>query len=269
VTLAVPVYDKKGHPVPGLTASDFELLEDKVPQKISFARTGDTSFNLVLLLDLSNSFVSRELMQQAARDFVRVAQPRDRVGIYALQNTLFQVICPLTNDRELLLRRVDNIPDIAGGSPIYDALLLSGVQEPLYRTGEQSAIVALTDGMDNQFEVATRGSRIAFAKMHGVVKEWPIPIYTLLFPYESLPLQERGKRNMQQLSDASGGRLFTVRALEDLKDVYPQVEQELRSVYTIEYSPLNQDFDGKWRSVRLRTKRQDVTLRTRPGYIAQ
>lgn len=270
VTLAVPVYSKSGHPVPGLTASDFELWEDDVPQRISFANAGEAPFNLVLLLDLSkSSLVSRSLMQQAARDFVKMAQPRDRLAIHVLQNTVFQVVCPLTSDRDRLLRAVDRIPDIAGGSPIYDALLLSGVQEPLYQTGEQPAIVILTDGMDNQFELPSKGSKIAFAKLHAAVKEWPIPIYTLLFPYESLQLQQRGKRNMQQLSDSSGGRLFTVAALEDLKGVYTQVAEELRSVYTIGYSPLNQEFDGRWRSVRLRSKRSGVTLRTRPGYLAR
>jgi hypothetical protein len=36
VSLAVPVYDRDGHPVPGLTPDDFDLAEDNVPQQIAF-----------------------------------------------------------------------------------------------------------------------------------------------------------------------------------------------------------------------------------------
>jgi Ca-activated chloride channel family protein len=73
---------------------------------------------------------------------------------------------------------------------------------------------------------------------------------------------------MQQLADASGGRLFPAKSIRDLAPVYAQVAEELRSVYSIGYYPQNQKFDGKYRRIEVRVKRPGLTLRTRPGYYA-
>jgi len=50
--------------------------------------------------------------------------------------------------------------------------------------------------------------------------------------------------------------------------VYAQVEEELRSVYTLSYYPRNQNFDGRWRRVQVRVKVPDLRVRTRDGYYA-
>jgi Ca-activated chloride channel family protein len=73
---------------------------------------------------------------------------------------------------------------------------------------------------------------------------------------------------MQQLADASGGRLFPAKSISDLAPVYAQVAEELRSVYSIGYYPQNQNFDGKYRRIEVKVKRPGLTLRTRPGYYA-
>jgi VWFA-related protein len=272
VSLAVPIYDRDGHPVPGLTPDDFDLSEDDVPQQIAFANVGETPFNLILLLDLSSStFASRALVQQAARDFIQIAQPHDRVAIHAISRSLFQVVSPLTNNRARLLSLIDNIPEAAGTTPLYDCMVLSIVQQPIVRSGEQSALVILTDGMDNQLAPPARGSTIGYRKLRAAVSESPVLIYTLLVPYDSPQdkwLQKGGREHMRQLSEKSGGRLFEVSSLKDLAPAYARVADELRSIYSIGYYPKNQKFDGSWRTIRLRSKRSGIILRTRPGYSA-
>lgn len=76
------------------------------------------------------------------------------------------------------------------------------------------------------------------------------------------------RRRSAELAQASGGTVFTADSAEDLDGVYERVARELRSVYTLAYRPLDQDFDGKWRRVRVRTKRRGIDVRTRPGYYA-
>ena len=70
------------------------------------------------------------------------------------------------------------------------------------------------------------------------------------------------------LAEATGGKVFQARSLADLDDVYEQVARDLRSVYTVTYRPRNQDFDGKWRRLRVKTSRRNVAVRSRPGYYA-
>ena len=43
--------------------------------------------------------------------------------------------------------------------------------------------------------------------------------------------------------------------------------EESRSYYVVGYVPLRKD-DGKFRSVKVRVNREDVTVRTKKGYIA-
>jgi VWFA-related protein len=122
--------------------------------------------------------------------------------------------------------------------------------------------------MDNQFEAPGRGSRIPFDRLRRTAAEWPVPIYTVLVPYENATLQERGRHNMQQLADATAGRLFDVQNPTDLDGIFAKVAEDLRSVYSIAYYPANQNFNGTWRDIRLRVKRPGMALRTRPGYYA-
>ena len=73
---------------------------------------------------------------------------------------------------------------------------------------------------------------------------------------------------MQALADASGGRLFPADSIADLDPVFPLIEAELRSVYTLGYYPDNQDFDGSWRTVEISVDVPDLNVRARPGYYA-
>jgi hypothetical protein len=43
----------------------------------------------------------------------------------------------------------------------------------------------------------------------------------------------------------------------------------LRSVYSINYSPKNQDFNGGWRKITVRVKRPEARVRSRSGYFAR
>ena len=74
---------------------------------------------------------------------------------------------------------------------------------------------------------------------------------------------------MEALAKASGGRVFPARSIEDLAPVFPLVEAELRSVYTLGYYPENQDLDGAWRNVEVSVDTPGVTVRARPGYYAK
>jgi Ca-activated chloride channel family protein len=73
---------------------------------------------------------------------------------------------------------------------------------------------------------------------------------------------------MEDLARASGGRLFPADDISDLDPVFPLIEAELRSVYSLGYYPDDQNFDGSWRTVEVTVDEPDVTVRARPGYYA-
>lgn len=270
VTLSAAVYDQEGHPFTGLKNEDFELTEDDRPQVIAFAHSGESPLRVVLLLDLSlSTFLTRPLILKGARQFIQSAQASDKIGVYVIASGLFQVVSPLTDDRPALLNSLNQLPEIEGGSPIYDSIVLSYAQGGLCAAGERCALVVLTDGMDNQFEASGRGSRVPFRSLRSAAEEWPIPIYTIVVPYENPSLQKHARQNMRALAEASGGRIFDVDDVSKLAQAYARVNEELRSVYAIGYYPKNRSFDGSWRSIKLRVKRLGAPYRTRPGYYAR
>src|SRR4029077_14957651 len=92
-----------------LQQKDFLVLEDGTPQDIAFFAAADTPFDLVLLLDLSGSTNDKlKLIRKSARRFVDATRPIDRVSVVSFTDVV-QVVCPLTQDRQLLREQIDHI----------------------------------------------------------------------------------------------------------------------------------------------------------------
>ena len=285
VQLTATVVDGRGHPVPGLSAQDFEIREDGDLQQISLVHDTESSFNLVLLLDCSTStLVDRNAVLEAARRFVMTARAADQVAIYVLSDSYLQVVSPLTSDHGALMRAIERIPRLSGGTPLYDAIALSYAQELARRHWERNAIIVISDGMDN--DLLPRRNRsvpstIPFDSLLRAAAEINGAIYPIFLEPEEFGVRveqrwkerqrqftDRARERMRMLAETTGGRLFPARSILELEDVYAQVAEELRSVYTLGYYPSDQDFDGKWRSIRVGIGRTSGRVRTRPGYYA-
>ena len=283
VQLSAAVVDPMNRPVSGLGPEDFEILEDGIEQEIGIVQDTEAEFNLVLLLDCSTStLIDRKAVLEAARQFVLTARPSDRVGIYVLSDAYLHVVSPLTPDREVLLRTINQIPRLSGGTPLYDAITLSYAQELSRRRWERNALIVISDGMDN--DLLARWSRsvpseVPFEDLLRAAAEMNSAIYPIfLEPDEPGVRTERrwrerlrrstdqARERMQKLAAATGGRLFRAESIGDLDEVYGQVAEELRSVYTLGYYPSNQEFDGAWRRIRVNVMNADARVRTRPGY---
>ena len=285
VQLTASVVDRQGHPVLGLRAEDFQIFEEGEPQEIGILQDNESAFNLVLLLDCSTStLVDRNAVLEAARQFVGTARPGDQVAIYVLSDAFLQVVSPLTADRDALLRAISRIPRLSGGTPLYDAIVLSYAQELAKRRWERNAVIVISDGMDN--DLLPRRSRsvpstVPFDDLLRAVAEINGAIYPIFLEPEEFGVRverswkerqrqstDRARERMRKLADATGGRLFSARSIRDLDHVYAEVAEELRSVYTLGYYPSNQEFEGSWRGIRVRVLPDSARVRTRPGYYA-
>jgi VWFA-related protein len=272
VNLTVTITDKSGRPVTGLQPEDFRVVEDRVEQKVTFAGSDDVPFNLAILLDLSGSTrPDREAMRAAAERFVALLGPRDKVAIYALAGGMFHVVSPLTEDRESLLKSVQALPPVSGASPLYDAIVLAYAEELHQRAGERNALIVISDGIDNQLSNQETPSKVSFSRLvkaAGGIEALIYPIFLRSGERFGRGWADRARQRMEQLAGASGGRLFAALSIRDLEPVFPELAEELRSVYSVAYYPDNQNFDGKWRNVSVEV-RPDVVIRARPGYTAR
>lgn len=275
VSLNAAVYNENGRPMTGLGAGDFSVVEDGVPQEIAFASTEEAPFNLVLLLDLSGSTrQDREDMKAAALRFLDIARPNDRVAVYALANNRFHVVSPLTNDREELRRLIPALPQVSGGTPLYDALVLSYAEELAKHEGERNALIVISDGVDNQLYGSLTPSKVDFDNLRRAARQFDALIYPILLNAaepgsRTTGWARRARERMEQLAADTGGRLFPARSLQELEPVYPLVESELRAVYALGYYPQEQKLDGTWHSVEIKVNRPGAQVRSREGYIAE
>ena len=273
VNLVVAVNHEGDEPATNLAEGDFSVVENGVPQEVTFAGSDNVPFNLAILLDLSGSTQpDRAAMMAAAKRFVSLAGPRDRVAVYALAGDTFHVISNLTDDFDALRRTIERLPPVSGASPVYDAIVLGYAEDLLEHPGERNALIVISDGIDNQVSHQENPSKVRFqrlAKASGEMHALIYPVFLVSGERFGRNWSKRGRERMQQLADASGGRLFPAESIDDLEPVFPQIEAELRSVYSVAYYPKNQNFDGAWRQVEVKIKRPGLKVRARPGYYAR
>lgn len=269
------------NPSAELQQKDFLVLEDGQPQDISFFAAADTPFDLVLLLDLSSSSKDKlKLIRKSAARFVEATRPTDRVSIVSFSNEA-QLVCALTQDREVLKKSIDRIQEPQGGTRFWDSLrhvlaILNASANSLRR----SAVVVMTDGVDNALpEVFGDGSQTSFDKLLQIVRDSDALVFPIYLDTEEEEYKRHrtprsafaiAREQLGLLAVASGTRLYRAGKVKDLEDVYQQVIGDVGRIYSIGYRPSNNLRDGKWRSVSVQiNERQDVTARTKPGYYSR
>jgi VWFA-related protein len=73
---------------------------------------------------------------------------------------------------------------------------------------------------------------------------------------------------MKELASNTGGRVIEVsNKPEKLRKAFDEISNELRSQYSVGYTPSNPKLDGTFRRVEVRTK-EGLKIQTRSGYYA-
>jgi VWFA-related protein len=280
VDLKVSVIAAAKTPVPMLQQKDFVVLEDGVPQEISFFAAADTPFDLVLLLDLSGSNdKTLKMIRNSAKRFVEATRPTDRIAIVSFteQPALYS---PFTLDRIKLKKNIDEMEEAEGGTKFWDALdWVIKVMIP-QGSNRRSAVVVMTDGVDNALpNVYGEGSQTTFEKLLEDVRNSESIVFPIYLDTEEENVKNHhipraayalAREQLALMASACGTPMYRAAKIKDLDQVYAQVVRDLSTVYSIGYRPANKSLDGKWRSVEVRlVERPDLFARTKRGYYAK
>lgn len=276
VKIDVLVRDAVSQNATQLTKEDFRVFDNGHPVEIEFFGRRETPFDIVLLLDLSGSTSSKVgLIKKSTKRFIEAKRPEDRVAIVAFTDKT-TLVSDFESDREILLKRVKEIGGF-GGSFVFDAfwyamdLLSNGANE------RRKAIVALTDGLDNQFWFSRSdvGSRTSFADLAERVSRENVVIFPVYLDTESeYPQLEDSYRAaraaLRYLADASGGNFYTAKKLESVESLYDEVLLDVGAIYTIGFSPEIREGDQLWHSLKIDVpSRPELHIKYRPGYFAR
>jgi VWFA-related protein len=71
---------------------------------------------------------------------------------------------------------------------------------------------------------------------------------------------------LARLAEDTGG--FLIRDTNDLSSAFRRIDEDNRFHYLLTYSPLNGDFDGKFRAIQVKVKRDGMHVFARKGYLA-
>lgn len=175
-----------------------------------------------------------------------------------------------------------------GGTLLYDAIYLAS-NELMSKQQGRKALIILSDGVD-------RGSKETLAEAIETAQRSDTVVYSILFedeegyghpgggmmgrrgPYGGgghhggggrYPQEERsdGKKILQQISKATGGRLYEVSKKETVDKIYGEIEEELRNQYSLGYTP-DKDTGPGYHKIQLATKNKDLVLQARDGYYS-
>ena len=291
VMLPVTVRDSNGRLVAALTRDDFHVFEDNREQPLRDLALRQVPVDAILMVDSSSS-AARNLddFRRAAEGFAQRLGPDDRISLIKFDDSV-QLLQDWTKSRFQLQRALTRI---APGmfTRFNDALLLAA-REQYGSTQSRRALIVLTDGIDSgrgtTLETAARALLEAQVTVY-VVSNTEISRAEKLAALDELTrgtdasqrfnkLQiddlraglralDESEQTLEQLTTATGGRLFKPRSFNALESTYAEVSEELRHQYALYYTPLNRTRDGSFRRVRVEATNPSYETHTRIGYFA-
>jgi VWFA-related protein len=256
VELFATVVDGSGAPVPGLSRSDFEILEEGRAREIRrFEHVDDLPLTLGFVVDTSTSMASSlpEARAAAVSFLDNLVEPEDRVFVLTFASKPF-LAAPPTDDVRAVEAALDRMQSM-GWTSLHDAVA-AGLH--IFRGARgRRAMILLTDGDDTSSSAPFRDV-LEFARRSGVA------VYSVGLQISGIDLAVRKKLGL--LASATGGRAFYIGRADDLVGVYDQIERELRSQYLLAYLSEGVLADGTAPAVEVVVREGRLKSRTTRGY---
>jgi VWFA-related protein len=305
VNLFATVRDKHGKPVRNLTKDEFVLKQDGHPQTISFfAQESDLPLTLGLLVDTSMS--QRRVLDQertASRAFLdRVLRDGKDYAFLIHFDHEVELLQELTSSRQKLEASLDQLqtPQFSqrgasspggrgshgrggAGTLLYDAVFLAS-DELMKKQQGRKALIILSDGVDH-------GSKETLQESIESAQRADTLVYSILFAdkeeygrgggyggphmggragggYPRHPQESRrdGKKILEQISRETGGRSFEVSKKQTMDQIYSAIDEELRTQYSLGYTPDKSDASLGYHKIQLTTKQKDLVVQARDGF---
>jgi VWFA-related protein len=281
VNILASVHDKHGGLIGSLTKDDFTVLEDGKPQVIKyFSKETDLPLTIGLLIDVSAS--QRNLLdiekRAAHQFFAQVLRKKDEAFLISFGEDS-ELLQDYTNSAKLLQAGLSQLQVNSGasgfgpgpvptisqprGTVLYDAVYLAANEKLRAEVGRK-VIVLITDGMDE-------GSKLKIEEAIEASQKSDVVIYSMDYADPSA----YGRFSfgvsdfaLQKMSGETGGRVFKVDRRLTLDDAFKQLQDEMRSQYSIAYTSTNPEKDGTFRKLIVKVGDKNMKVQVRKGYYA-
>ncbi len=263
VVLQATVKNAHGELVTNLDRNAFTVYENGKQQPITLFRRDDVPVTLGLVIDNSGSMRTlRAKVEAAALDFARACNPRDEFFVVNFAD-MPRLDVQLTSEVRTLEAGIARV-DAIGGTALHDALSLAQDYERAHASRDRKALLVITDGNDN-------ASQTTMEQVEAAAQRADIVIDAIgLLRDASSSTAKRAHHELDRLTSQTGGVVYYPNSIEEIDAVVLDLARQIRTQYTIAYTPLNQTLDGTYRSIRLTAHgREKLDVHTRPGYRAR
>jgi Ca-activated chloride channel homolog len=245
VLVPVTVTDDWNRIVTGLDKENFTVMEGNQLQEVKHFSSEDAPLSLGVIFDMSGSMSDKiEKSREAVIEFFKTANPLDEFFMITF-NDRPQLRADFTKSVEDIQGKlVYTVPQ--GSTALLDAIYM-GISKMKDARNAKKALLIISDGGDNH-------SRYTEGEIKSMVKEADVQIYSIGIFSLAPPTPEEvsGPALLTEISNTTGGRMFTINNPNELADVATKIGIELRNQYVLGYRPSNKAKDGRWRKIKVK-----------------
>jgi len=246
----VTVTDPYDRVVTGLETDNFRVFENNVEQEIQYFSSEDVPISIGVIFDLSGSMANKiGKAREATLQFFKTANPQDEFFLVSF-NDRAELISAFTNSADDLQGRLLSASG-KGRTALLDAMYL-GLSEMRTARNSKRALLIISDGGDNN-------SRYSEKDIKRLVREANTQLYSIgIFdPFENrsrTPEELNGPSLLNEVTELSGGRAFSVENINELPDIATKIGSELRNQYILGYRPSDKSHDARWRKIKIKLR---------------
>ena len=259
VIVRVSVTDPLDRYVVGLQNIHFQVFENKIEQPVTIFSNDADSISVGIILDTSGSMGDNMLSARTSVNrFLSQGSPEDEYLLIGFNNRTMLLQDFTSNSRNIINEASFTAP--GGETALFDALYL-GLEKIKDSKNRKKALIVITDGENN-------ASRYTFREVKEFARESDVQIYIIGERGE----QGFGRNIISEIVSLTGGRAFFPHNFKQLDYYIDLIHTELRNQYILGYVPLDQEFDGEWRELKVVLNPPEgmpkLSLRAREGYYS-
>jgi Ca-activated chloride channel homolog len=284
---------KSGVPLDTLSAKDFQLFEDGVPQTISYFSQDQLPLSVMFLFDMTETVhAALAPLAQAALQVLGHLKREDEVAVMTFSSRA-DLMQDFTTDRKLAaegVRTASWMADVEG--TFLDEDMFEAVEQVMKaKAGNRRVLVWLTDGTANEENAFTRATigQHAPAHLHSQREAMTrllqsdavvsVLIERTAETYRAMTASGRGGTRVGDIDEyakATGGPVLST-GTKDVPENLALLIDRVRARYTLGYKPAPAESQGRFCKLSLRVspeflsehpevRKQGLVVMTRSGY---
>lgn len=253
--------------VTGLTAADFEIVDNGVLQKVTDVSYEKLPIDVTVALDVSASVTGsvlgqlRRSVQQLAADL----HAQDRLELQTFNERIQRLVdfASPASTTDAAIARIS----AAGGSAVFDSLAVALALPTT--AARRHLIVLFSDGVDSSsisdpetlFDLArVSGSTVAIV-LASTSSEAPASVFS-----RRVPGAITVERLYDRIARDTGAAVVTISSGDNLATTFRRVLDNFRASYVLYFTPQGVERAGA-HTLDVRVKRTNVQVRARSGYV--